>query len=170
MISLVPLHQVQPAAIESLLDTAFGTDRHGRTAYRIRTGMAPLDALSFAAMEGGRLLATLQSWPIELVRDTGAAQPLVMIGPVAVLPDRQRDGIGKRLMSHMLSVADGDATGDSLMLIGDPEYYGRFFGFSAERTGLWRAPGPVEQHRLLARGRNVPADAGVLGPRGLVRA
>ena len=51
-----------------------------------------------------------------------------------------------------------------MMLIGDPEYYGRFFGFSAERTADWRLPGPVERHRLLARGPDVPALAGMLGP------
>ena len=40
---------------------------------------------------------------------------------------------------------------DGLVLIGDPGYYGRFFGLTAERTGAWRLPGPVERHRLLAR-------------------
>ena len=51
------------------------------------------------------------------------------------------------------------------MLIGDPEYYGRFFGFSADRTSGWRVPGPVEQRRLLALGDAVPDGAGMLGPR-----
>jgi predicted N-acetyltransferase YhbS len=51
------------------------------------------------------------------------------------------------------------------MLIGDPDYYGRFFGFSAERTARWNAPGPVERHRLLARGDAVPDASGMLGPR-----
>ena len=51
------------------------------------------------------------------------------------------------------------------MLIGDPEYYGRFFGFSAEATAGWRLPGPVEARRLLARGPGVPAGTGAIGPR-----
>jgi predicted N-acetyltransferase YhbS len=50
------------------------------------------------------------------------------------------------------------------MLIGDPEYYGRFFGFTAERTAAWRLPGPVDPRRLLSRGADIPATAGMLGP------
>lgn len=54
-----------------------------------------------------------------------------------------------------------------LMMIGDPDYYGRFWGFSAERTAGWQAPGPVEAHRLLALatgGAAIPT-SGMLGPR-----
>ena len=51
-----------------------------------------------------------------------------------------------------------------MCLIGDPEYYGRFFGFDSARTGGWRLPGPVERRRLLARGPGVPAGEGDLGP------
>jgi hypothetical protein len=42
------------------------------------------------------------------------------------------------------------AGGDPLMMIGDPEYYERFFGFSAAQTADWRIDGPVERRRLLA--------------------
>ena len=37
------------------------------------------------------------------------------------------------------------------VLIGDEDYYGRFFGFSATPTQRWHCPGPFERHRLLAR-------------------
>jgi predicted N-acetyltransferase YhbS len=53
-------------------------------------------------------------------------------------------------------------------MIGDPEYYGRFFGFSAEATGQWRLPGPVEMRRLLAApvaGHLVPDAPGEIGLR-----
>jgi predicted N-acetyltransferase YhbS len=74
-------------------------------------------------------------------------------------------------MTRALDAAQAQGLDDALMLIGDPEYYGRFFGFDATRTAGWRLPGPVERHRLLARGDAVPAVAGVLGPdRGPARA
>jgi predicted N-acetyltransferase YhbS len=92
---------------------------------------------------------------------------MVLVGPVAVTPERQQDGIGRRLMHAALAAAGEDA---ALMLIGDPEYYARFFGFSAERTAGWRLPGPVERHRLLARGSNVPSGAGTIEPRVAVEA
>jgi predicted N-acetyltransferase YhbS len=54
------------------------------------------------------------------------------------------------------------------VLIGDPSYYERFFGFSAAHTGGWETPGPVERHRLLARlaGGRLVGRSGLLGPRG----
>ncbi|MEG3150134.1 N-acetyltransferase [Sphingomonas sp. ZT3P38] len=165
MIRIAPIAEVEPQAVEQLLDRAFGPDRHERTAYRIRAGMPAIPRLSFAAFEHDALVGTIQCWPILFDGDDGRDVPLVMVGPVAVEPARQRDGIGRDLMLCALNAAVATGEADSLMLIGDPEYYGRFFGFSAERTGGWRVPGPVEQRRLLALGDAVPDGAGMLGPR-----
>lgn len=161
----MPLAEIAPDTVDALLDSAFGADRRTRTAYKIRTGTDFAASLSFAALDGKALVGVIQCWPIALARDAGGIAPLIMVGPVAVLPDCQRDGIGRMLMNHMLAEAERTGQDRALMLIGDPEYYGRFFGFSSESTGQWRAPGPVEQHRLLARGPDVPAVAGKLGPR-----
>jgi len=158
---LVPLAQIDPQAVEHLLDRAFGADRRARTAYRIRTGTLPIPALSFAALREGALAGTIQCWSVTLACDGGESAPLVMVGPVAVEPEWQQEGIGRALMEHMLAGAADQA----LTLIGDPEYYGRFFGFTAERTSKWRLPGPFEARRLLARGAAVPDCAGELGPR-----
>lgn len=153
-----------------MLDAAFGADRHGRTAYAIRQGCAWLPEFSYAVTDGtGRLRGILQSWPVELRRDDGdTAVPLIMVGPVAILPEHQREGLGRLLMDRLCE--DADAAADApLMMIGDPEYYGRFWGFTADRTGGWRAPGPVEARRLLMRDVQgsfpLPSLQGILGPR-----
>jgi predicted N-acetyltransferase YhbS len=164
VIDFVPLSTVPLEAVEALLDHAFGTDRHGRTAYKIRGDGAALPALSIGAIDSAVLIGTVQCWPILLHGDDGHDHALVMIGPVAVAPDRQRDGLGRRLMTAALDAAAACGEDGAMMLIGDPEYYGRFFGFTAARTAGWRLPGPVERHRLLARGDRVPAVAGLLGP------
>ncbi|MDO7842931.1 GNAT family N-acetyltransferase [Sphingomonas immobilis] len=163
MIEIVPIAAVSADAVEQLLDRAFGPDRHTRTACRIRQGTQAIPALSFASVEDGALIGTIQCWPVRLARDAGGSAPLVMVGPVAVEPSRQRGGIGQALTAHAIRVAD-ETGADPLMLIGDPEYYGRFFGFDDSATGAWRVPGPVERRRLLARGP-APADAGMLEPR-----
>lgn len=165
VIAFVPLSTADGAAVEALLDRAFGLDRHSRTAYKVRGPAAPLAALSLAAVADGRLIGTIQCWPVRLHGDDGAARPLVMIGPVAVDPGFQRDGIGRQLMTRALDAARAEGLDDALMLIGDPEYYGRFFGFTAAATAMWRLPGPVERHRLLARGPGVPEGAGAIEPR-----
>lgn len=153
-----------------MLDAAFGTDRHRRTAYAIRQGCVWLPDFSYAvADDAGRLLGVLQSWPVELRPDDGVtAAPLIMVGPVAILPEHQGEGLGRLLMDRLCT--DADALADApLMMIGDPEYYGRFWGFTADRTGGWRAPGPVESRRLLMRdvpgSLPLPSLQGMLGPR-----
>lgn len=178
--TIIPLEAVDPAMIEEVLDRAFGPDRHARTAYRIREGMDWLPGLSLAALdEDEMLVGTIQCWPIALQTKQGQV-PLVMVGPVAVVPERQGEGFGIGLMSAMiaedarLAASGGLASSSSAaigqtglpqVLIGDAEYYGRW-GFSAAMTGGWRCPGPYEQHRLLARGHNLSAmpSEGMLGP------
>jgi len=159
----------EDTAIAALLDAAFGTDRHGRTAYRIRMGMAWFTDLSFAAFDAdGRLIGTLQSWPVALHGADGGETPLIMVGPVAVQPGMQLHGIGRALMDRLIETVDTHP-GDPLMMIGDPEYYGRFWGFAADGTSRWQAPGPVEPRRVLARAApgRVPAISGMLGPRSM---
>ncbi len=167
MSSLVPLNLVPESAIERLLDDAFGTDRHGRTAYLIRDGMPWLPALSFGMVdEAGALVGSLQSWPVALTHADGIQTPLIMVGPVAVAPSLQRTGHGRTMMDAVVAAARAHAT-EPLMMIGDPEYYGRFWGFSTEGTGDWDAPGPFEHRRLLALsvdGRPL-GGAGMLSPR-----
>ena len=168
--SLIPLSVVPEAMVEELLDRAFGRDRHARTAYRIRAGMEWLSALSFAALDADEMLVgTIQCWPVGLMEPSGRALPLIMVGPVAVLPERQGEGFGQGLMAAMLDAearlaADGQMP-FAQMLIGDADYYGRW-GFSAAMTGGWRCPGPYEAERLLARGPALAAMPveGMLGP------
>ena len=164
MLRFAPLAEIASDAVEQLLDRAFGRDRHGRTAYAVREGTVPIADLSFAVLDGDALVGSIQCWPVALTGDDGARTPLVMVGPVAVDPPRQQHGIGHALMAHMLAAAERSGADARLMLIGDPEYYARFFAFSAERTAGWRLPGPFEPRRLLARGDAVPGASGKLGP------
>ncbi len=163
---ILPLASQSPQHIDMLLDAAFGAERRGRTAYAIRQGASWLPALSFASVQDGHLVGTLQSWPVALTDSDGAQQPLIMVGPVAVEPALQRGGHGRALMDAVVAAARALAT-EPLMMIGDPEYYGRFWGFAAAGTAGWDAPGPFEPRRLLALsvdGRAV-GGSGMLGPR-----
>jgi predicted N-acetyltransferase YhbS len=167
LISFVPLASVATADIEHLLDLAFGSDRYQRTAYKLRAGLEPIAALSFAALQDGVLVGSIQCWPVQLTGSDGHVTPLILVGPVAVHPDHQRAGIGRKLMQKMLKCGEA-ADSEPMMLIGDAIYYDRFFGFSARHTRGWTlSAGPVERDRLLALlrpGQTVPSHA-ALGPR-----
>lgn len=146
MTHIVPLTDINDRNIDALLDDAFGTDRHGRTAYMLRKSAAAIDHLSFAGTDNGELVGSIQCWPVKIEN-----APLILVGPVAVASTRQNEGIGRSLMNVMLSATlHRDAP---MVMIGDPEYYGRF-GFSADSTSGWTLPGPWEPHRLLLRNPN----------------
>ncbi len=164
--NLIPLDNVDPALVEALLDRAFEPERHLRTAYKVREGMDWLPALSFAALdEGDQLVGTIQCWPVALTDPAGRMHPLIMVGPVAVLPEHQGAGYGQALMTVSLSALSPEAPLPQVM-IGDPEYYGRFWGFANDATGGWTLPGPWEPRRLLTRCDNptVLPQQGTLGP------
>jgi predicted N-acetyltransferase YhbS len=164
MPSIVPLAAVAPQMVEDLLDAAFEPERQRRTSYRIREGTEWLPALSFAALDDdGYLVGTIQLWPVALTDPVSRAHPLLMVGPVAVLPGHQGEGYGKALMAAALGAID-PAAALPQVLIGDAPYYGRF-GFAEAPRG-WRCPGAWDPARLLVR-CDAPAllpPAGMLGP------
>ncbi|MXO61377.1 GNAT family N-acetyltransferase [Altererythrobacter salegens] len=162
--TLIPLEAVEPAMIEQVLDRAFGTDRHGRTAYTIREGTDWLPALSFAALdEDGMLAGTIQAWPVALTDPQGRAHPMIMVGPVAVLPELHDTGYGRMLMAAQSSALDPEAPLPQV-LIGDEPYYAKF-GFVEAPRG-WHCPGPWDPARLLVRGAEpaILPQEGMLGP------
>ncbi len=164
--TLIPLDNVDPALVEALLDRAFEPERHTRTAYKVREGTDWLPALSFAAIDPDEhLVGTIQCWPVALTDPAGRRHPMIMVGPVAVEPEAQGLGYGKALMTASIAALSPQAPLPQVM-IGDPEYYGRFWGFTNAHTGGWSLPGPFERHRLLVRCDNpavLPAE-GTLGP------
>jgi predicted N-acetyltransferase YhbS len=163
--TLFPLNASNQNDIDQLLDAAFGLDRRGRTAYLLRAGVSQIESMSFCLLANNdALIGSIQCWPIKITADDGDQFPMVLVGPVAVAPGRQNQGLGHILMNAALSAAllEGNPP---LVMVGDPDYYQRF-GFGADETGGWKLPGPWEAHRLLLRNEGeyeLPA-VGTLGP------
>ncbi len=80
---------------------------------------------------------------------TIAANAVVAVGPIGVLPDHQGRGIGSALMNALL--AAGDAAEVSLIvLLGAPQYYSRFGFRPAAELGVI-SPDPEWGDALQAR-------------------
>src|SRR5689334_10591586 len=63
------------------------------------------------------------------------ARPVLAVGPLSVVPRRQRVGLGSALMHAVLGAAD--ALGEPLVgLLGNPAYYGRFGFVPARSVGI----------------------------------
>ncbi|QDB79094.1 N-acetyltransferase [Georgenia wutianyii] len=102
---------------------------------RLRADPAWIPELSMVAVEDGDVVGHVLA-----TRARVGAEPVLALGPVSVLPDRQRAGVGTALMHAVLGAAD--ALGEPLVgLLGDPAFYGRFGFVPADTVGVG-APDP----------------------------
>lgn len=130
-------------AIEALLDVAFGGGRFSLPAYRLRHEVAPLTDLCVVARDKQGLLAgTLRFWPVVVGT---AISPTLLLGPIAVHPVRQGEGVGSSLIAEGLERAKRHGW-DDVLLIGDLPYYVRF-GF--QRCTEIVMPSPTDPNRVL---------------------
>lgn len=137
-------------AREVLLDKAMGEGRRRKSSEKLRRGRLPAEGLAFAARDGeGALIGTLRLWNIFAGRDQmGLPVAALLLGPLAVDPSFEGCGVGSALMRKAVMAA-GERGHGAIILVGDPEYYGRF-GFDVEKTASLAMPGPVELRRFLA--------------------
>ncbi len=76
------------------------------------------------------------------IETAGGAIAAAALAPVAVLPEFQGRGIGGRLIAGGLEMLRGP--GERIVIVlGHPEYYGRF-GFSSEKAASLESPFPPE--------------------------
>lgn len=142
--------------IEALLDRVFGPDRRSKTSYRYRDGVPPLAELCYVARAGDTLVGAIRYWPIQL-----GARPALLLGPLAIDPDRQGQGIGRALTRATLALAEGMGW-RLVFLVGDAAYYARY-GFGPAPANVVmpdERPGRL-QHLTLA-GATLPPEGGEL--------
>ncbi|MFX0542580.1 GNAT family N-acetyltransferase [Roseovarius sp. S4756] len=127
--------------VEALLDLCFAPGREALSSYRLREGIPPVPGLSTVARdEAGILAGAIRYWPVRI----GDA-PALLLGPIAVHPTHQGEGLGAYLMRGSLAEAREQGW-DRVMLVGDAPYYGRF-GFA--RLGRVEMPPPTNPDRVL---------------------
>lgn len=132
------------AAREALLTRSFGAGRFRKTSERLREGRLPAEGLGFTALsQTGRVIGTVRLWHVI----AGSAGPSLLLGPLAVDARARGKGVGKALLDHALSTARVQGH-ESVLLVGDQPYYGRF-GFTAAATRNLHLPGPVDRARFL---------------------
>ena len=141
-LTLKPLGAADLDAIERLNARTFGPGRFARSAYRLREGVAPDPALSFAAWVGTLLVGANIMTPIRC----GDA-PALLLGPLTVDPPFRSGGVGEALVRRSLAAAT-DAGHALVLLVGDLPYYARF-GFAPVPDGRIAFCGPVDPARLL---------------------
>lgn len=159
------MYRIQPetprdaAEVEFLFDLAFAPGRTALSSYRLRDAIPPERALSLIARDDYDVLAgAIRYWRILV---GAAGHPALLLGPVAVHPTRQGEGLGAVLVGSSLARAE-ELGWTRVILVGDAPYYNRF-GFTRDAARAIDFPPPTNPDRLLARALAPDAFAGVSG-------
>ncbi|MGL4311487.1 MAG: GNAT family N-acetyltransferase [Paracoccaceae bacterium] len=128
--------------VEALYDLCFAPGRTALSSYRLRDGVEKVAALCLVLRdESSTLAAVIRYWPVRV-----AGQPVLLLGPVAVHPTRQGEGLGGLLIHETLTEARRLGW-QRVLLVGDAPYYRRF-GF--RRIEGVVMPPPTNPDRVLA--------------------
>lgn len=142
--------------VEALYDLCFAPGRTALSSYRLRDGVPTVAPLCLILRdEDGTLAAAIRYWPAE-----AGGEDVLLLGPVAVHPTRQGEGLGALLINESLAMARRLGW-ERAMLVGDEPYYRRF-GF-AKLDGVIMPP-PTNPDRVLGLALKAGAWDGVKGP------
>ena len=155
MYTLAPETAQDAYEVEALYDLCFAPGREALSSYRLRDDIPPVSGLSRVARDGDGILAgAIRYWPVHIGRSDA-----LLLGPVAVHPTRQGEGLAAQLIRETLGLSS-DQGWARVLLVGDAPYYGRF-GF--ERLDGVVMPPPTNPERVLGHALAPGAWDGVIG-------
>ena len=139
---LIVIREEQPddiGAIREVHRRAFGQDQEGNIVDALRANGAALTSL--VATVDGRVVGHIMYSPLSVRGElTGAA-----LGPMAVIPEHQRQGIGSQLVETGNRRLD-EAGCPFIVVVGHAHFYPRFGFKSASTQGItceWDVPDDV---------------------------
>jgi putative acetyltransferase len=148
------------AAIHDVNRRAFAQDQEANIVDALRANGGAL--LSLVATLDGEVVGHIMYSPLTVVEATGAA-----LGPMAVVPERQRQGIGSRLVEEG-NRRLAQAGCPFVVVLGHAEFYPRFGFKPASRFGItceWTVPDDVFMALMLGDGK-APGIGGLARYRG----
>jgi putative acetyltransferase len=146
-------------AVEELTREAFwnvnvpGCNEHFLV-HRLRSHGDFIPELDLLAELDGKLAGNIMYSRAKIVSADGREHSVLTFGPLSVLPEYQRQGIGSALIGHSTGAARALGYG-AILIYGDPEYYRRFGFQPAESFSVTTAEGkfhPALQALELTKG------------------
>ena len=130
-------------SIRSVNDLAFDRPEESRLVDNLRQLPEFDPRLSLVAEREGKVIGHALFFPIYIQGEDGEEYPCLSLGPIAVVPEYQKRGIGGVLIEagHRTAL-ELDYT--AVLLLGHPEYYPRFGYLPAEKwelTNPWQIEG-----------------------------
>ena len=147
----IDIRRERPDDIQAIFDieaAAFDTDAEARLVNLLRADDALL--LSQVAEFQGEIVAHA-AYSLVTVTDGASVRRFPALGPIAVSPPAQRQGIGSALVRAGMRALQNIGY-DMLFLVGSPRYYPRFGFQPAQPLGFtsdYVEPGGAHEHFML---------------------
>ncbi|MDO5705061.1 MAG: N-acetyltransferase [Paracoccus sp. (in: a-proteobacteria)] len=156
MFEICPETDQDTPEVEALYDLCFAPGRTALSSYRLRDGVPKVADLCLVLRDSSDiLLAAIRFWPVRV-----GGRSVLLLGPVAVHPTAQGEGLGAILMRDSLDRARRLGW-SRVLLVGDAPYYARFGFTRMEGVDM---PPPTNPDRILGLELRPGAWAGVAGP------
>tara|TARA_Y100000589_G_C27087313_1_gene602346 strand:+ start:427 stop:921 length:495 start_codon:yes stop_codon:yes gene_type:complete len=127
--------------VEALFDLCFSPGRFALSSYRLREGYSPIKDLCLIAKSEENLIGgAIRYWPAEIDK-----KRILLLGPIAVHPTYQGEGIGAALIKNTIKRAR-ELNWKRVLMVGDEMYY-RKFGFRKIDGIIF--PPPTNPNRIL---------------------
>lgn len=91
--------------------------------------------LDCVAISEGKIVGVVVFLKSFILADDGSKQEVLSMGPIAVLPQYQRMGVGRKLIAHTRNLASQMGY-RAILLCGEPDYYSKVGFVAAERFGI----------------------------------
>lgn len=132
------------SAVRRVNKLAFGRADEAVLVDRLRLAAQP--QISLVAVENGQVVGHIFFSPV-FVESAGSDFAAMGLAPMAVLPERQNQGIGSLLVREGLKECQRLGC-DAVVVLGHPEYYPRFGFVPASRKGV-RCEYPVPDEAFM---------------------
>ena len=131
--------------VESLLNLVFTPQRNKLGSYYFRKNVSRVEFLcKVIKNDYGHIIGSIRYWPVYIGKKKFSC---LLLGPLAVHPISQGEGMGAKLILKTLNLAEKYGW-ERVILVGDESYYSRF-GFKKKLAKDLIFPKPVNKDRLL---------------------
>ena len=145
--------------VERLLDLVFTPRRKLLSSYQLRNSANKVNNLSYVIKDNSNeVVGSIRFWNIRLDSHTSKG---LLLGPLAVHPIYQSEGLGEKLVLNGIEQAYFD-NWNWIVLVGDLSYYSKF-GFSKNPTRGISIGNGLDNSRLLGLDINDSFLEGAIG-------
>ncbi|WP_026103192.1 GNAT family N-acetyltransferase [Pseudanabaena sp. PCC 6802] len=119
-------------AVRKVNIAAFGRESEANLVDRLRGSVS---TLSFVAVESEQIIGHIFFSPVTIAGNCPDDLLVLGLAPLAVVPERQRQGVGSLLVRHGLNEC-AKLGSKAVVVLGHPEYYPRFGFVPAKKKGF----------------------------------